>query len=149
MIVCMCCRRSARTFRLMALYGFSCGMLPTSAATAFSIVFSDGGVRPPGAGLDDFIHVVSMQPDLQGRQSRVVLQDPLQLIAEGAKRLVGGEDGAREADACNGGARGDRHLGVGAGGENSAAQPIRDSIAHGSPGSLGPIDQGGQQERVG
>ena len=38
MMVCMWCHRSARAFPLMAVYGLSCGMLPTSAATAFSMV---------------------------------------------------------------------------------------------------------------
>ena len=66
----------------------------------------DSGVRPPGAGLDDIIHVVRMQPDLQDRHGGVVLQDPLQPVGEGARRLVGGEKGAREADAGNGGAEG-------------------------------------------
>ena len=53
----------------------------------------DGGVRPPGAGLDDIVHVVGMQPDLQDRHIGVVLQDPLQPVGEGARRLVGGEEG--------------------------------------------------------
>ena len=112
----------------------------------------DRGVRPPGAVLDDIIHVVGMQPDLQDRQSGVVLRDPLQPVGEGSRRLVGGKEGAGEADAGNGGARGDHHLGVGVGGEVAAAQPIGASIApsaHGSPGSLGPVDQGGQQRHVG
>ena len=118
--------------------------------TALPLV--DGGVCPPGAGLDDIIHDVGMQPDLQDRHIGVVLQDPMQLVGEGARRLVSGEEGAGEADAGNGGALGDRHLGVGVGGEVRAAQPIRASIApsaHGSPGSLGPVDQGGQQRHVG
>ena len=112
----------------------------------------DGGVRPPGAGLDAIIHVVGMQPDLQDRHIGVVLQEPLQPVGEGARRLVGGEEGAGEADAGNGGARGDCHLGVGVGGEVGAAQPIGASIArsaHGSPGSLGPVDQGGEQRHLG
>ena len=96
----------------------------------------DRGVRPPGAGLDDIIHVVGMQPDLQDRHFGVVLQGPLQPVVEGARRLVGGEKGAGEADAGNGGARGDRHLGVGVDGEVRAAQAIEASVApsaHGSP----------------
>ena len=89
----------------------------------------DSGVRPLGAGLDDIIHVVGMQPDLQDRQIGVVLRDPLQPVGEGARRLVGGEEGEGEADAGNGDARGDRHLGVGMGGEVRAAQPIGAGIA--------------------
>ena len=111
-----------------------------------------GGVWPPGAGLDDIINVVGMQPDLQGRDIGVVLQDPLQLVGEGARRLVGGEEGAGEADAGIDGARGDRHLGVRVGGEVRAAQPLGVSIAtsaHGSPGSLCPVDQRGQQRHLG
>ena len=61
----------------------------------------DGGVRPPRAGLDDIIHVVGPQD----RHITVVLQDPMEQVAEGAGLLVGGEEGAGDADAGNGGAR--------------------------------------------
>ena len=54
----------------------------------------DRGVWPPGAGLDDIIHVVGLQPDPQDRHIGVVLQDPLQPVGAGARRLVGGEEGA-------------------------------------------------------
>ena len=76
----------------------------------------------------------------------------MQLVGEGARWLVGGEEGADEADASNGGAQRDRDLGVAVRGEVRAAQPIRASIApsaHGSPGSLGPVNQGGQQRHLG
>ena len=63
----------------------------------------DGEVRQPGAGLDDILHVVGMQPDLHDRHIGVVLQDSMQRVGEGAGLLVGGEDGAGEADAGNGG----------------------------------------------
>ena len=43
MMVCMWCRRSTRAFPLMAVYGLSCGMLPTSAAAAFSVVCVTNG----------------------------------------------------------------------------------------------------------
>ena len=84
------------------------------------------GVRPWGAGLDDIIQVVGVHPDLQDRHLGVVLHDPPQPVGEGAGLLVGGEEGAGEADASNlnGGARGDHHLGVGVSGEVGAAQPI-------------------------
>ena len=39
----MWCRHSARAFPLMAIYGLSCGMLPTTAAIAFSMVFVTNG----------------------------------------------------------------------------------------------------------
>ena len=114
----------------------------------------DGGVRPSGAGLDDIIPVVGVQPDLQARHVGVVLQDPwtVQPFGEDVGLLLGGEEGAGEADAGNGGARGDHHLGVGMGGEVGAAQPIGAGIApnaHGGPGSPGPVDQGGQQRHLG
>ena len=76
----------------------------------------------------------------------------MQPAGEGARRLVSGEEGTSEVDAGNGRARGERHLGVGVGGEVRAAQPIRANIAmsaHSSPGSLGQVDQGGQQRHVG
>ena len=69
----------------------------------------------------------------------------MQPFGEGAGLLVGGEEGAGEADAGNGGARGDHHRGVGVGSEVGAAQLIAARIApsaHSSPGSLGPVDQG-------
>ena len=112
----------------------------------------DGGVRPSGAGLDDIIHVVGVQPDLQDQHLGAILQDPVQPIGEGAGLLVGGEEGVGEADAGNGGARGGHHLGVGVGGEVGAAQPIGAGIApsaHRSPGSTGPVDQGGQKRHLG
>ena len=111
----------------------------------------DGGVRPPGAGFDDIIHVAGMQAKLQDRHNRIVLHDPTQPVGEGARRLVGGEEVAGEADAGNGGARGGRHLRVGVGGEVRATQPIRASIApsaHGSPGSHGQGYQGGRQRHL-
>ena len=37
---------------------------------------ADGGVRPSGAGQDDIIHVVGVQPDLQDRHLGVVVQRP-------------------------------------------------------------------------
>ena len=43
MMVCMWCRRSARAFPLMAVYGLRCGMLPGSWATAFSMVSVTNG----------------------------------------------------------------------------------------------------------
>ena len=42
-MVCMWCHCSARAFPLMAVYGLSYGMLPTSAATAFSMVSVTNG----------------------------------------------------------------------------------------------------------
>ena len=64
----------------------------------------DGGVRPPGAGLDDIIHVIGVQRDLHDRHLGVVLWGPVHPVGEGAGLLVGGRDGAGEADAGNGGA---------------------------------------------
>ena len=58
----------------------------------------DGGVRLPGAGLDDIIHVVGMQPDLRDRPLGVLLQDRLQPVGGGAGQPVGGEEGAVKAD---------------------------------------------------
>ena len=43
MRLCMWCRRSTRAFSLLALYGFTCGMLPKAAAMAFSMVSVTNG----------------------------------------------------------------------------------------------------------
>ena len=111
-----------------------------------------GGVRLCGAGQHDIIHIVGVQPDVQDRHLRVVLQDPVQPIGEGARLLPGNEKGAAEADAGNGGGRGDHHLAVGVGGEVGAAQAIGASIASSALSSLGSpglVDKGGQQRHLG
>ena len=93
-----------------------------------------------------------MQPDLHERHLGVVLEDPVQPVGEGARLFLGGEEGTGEADAGNGGAWGDHHLGIRVGGEVRAAQPMRAAVApsaHRSLGSIGPIEQGGQQRHLG
>ena len=39
-------RCSARAFPLLAVYGFSCGMLPPNAVMAFSMVFLEDPLKP-------------------------------------------------------------------------------------------------------
>ena len=86
---------------------------------------------------------------MHNRHIAVVLKDPMQPVGEGAGLLVGAEEGAGQADASCGRARGDRHLGVGVGGKVRAAQPVGASIAPSAHGSLGPVDQGGQKRHLG
>ena len=111
-----------------------------------------GRVRPPSERLHDVIHVGGVQPDLQDRPMKGVHQDLVQPNGEGAGLLVGGEEGAGEADAGNGGARGDHDPGVRVGGEVGAAQATGAGIApsaQGSAASLGLVDQRGRQRHVG
>ena len=110
-----------------------------------------GGVRAVGARRDDVVDVAGVQPEFEDGDVGVVVHDPVRPLGEGAGLLVVAQEGAVEAQAGNGGARGDHHLGVASGGVVRVAQPIGAGItpsANGRPGSLGLVDQGGQQRHV-
>ena len=140
MMVCMWCRRSARAFPLMAVYGLSCGMLSTSAATAFpmvSVTNGKGVTAGTPAGTPWWNPFLRWNP----------LLEPFARTPSNAgwwcPRGSPPWCWVGRRDRCSPTHRGQHS-------PKCPRQPGQPAArAAGSPGSLGPVDQGGQQRHLG